>query len=215
MIKIYGMDTCPDCIYLFEQIRGREEEFQFIDLGEHVRLLKEFLRLRDNHSVFAACKKNGYAGIPCFVREDQTVTLCPQEVGLKPKPEEMSRFLVFFNYSVSLVVPALEHRIRMGTYIKALVLLTDEMLALDKEPIPAMGLDPAVENSIAADRNLIRQSFPKEADRVSLLSTLVIYEQCRREGMKNHSKAYMDRVTELRKRIDAYYNDTSQQFCGS
>ena len=26
MIKIYGMNTCPDCTYLYDQINGRENE---------------------------------------------------------------------------------------------------------------------------------------------------------------------------------------------
>ena len=60
MIKIYGMDTCPDCSYLFDQIRGREDEFEYISIGEHVRNLKEFLRIRDNSPVFDDCKASGY-----------------------------------------------------------------------------------------------------------------------------------------------------------
>ena len=39
MIKIYGMPTCPDCAYVHEQIIGREDEFQYIDIGEHVRFM--------------------------------------------------------------------------------------------------------------------------------------------------------------------------------
>lgn len=91
MITIYSMDTCPDCMYLDEQIRGREEEFQKVNIGEHVRNLKEFLRLRDNSPVFDECRKNGYAGIPCFVREDGSVTLIPEEAGLKSRPAENER----------------------------------------------------------------------------------------------------------------------------
>lgn len=88
MIKIYGMESCPDCSYLFEQIKGREEEFQFIEIGEHIKKLKEFLVLRDKSEVFEECRKNGYAGIPCFVKEDGSITIVPEEVGLKSRPEE-------------------------------------------------------------------------------------------------------------------------------
>lgn len=87
MIKIYGMNTCPDCIYLYDQIENKSQ-FEMIDIGSHVKLLKEFLKLRDNNSVFDDCKTNGYAGIPCFLLEDGTVTLTPEEVGLKSRPEE-------------------------------------------------------------------------------------------------------------------------------
>lgn len=89
MIKIYGMPSCPDCSYLFEQIAGREDEFEFIDIGTGIRLTKEFLRLRDNSPVFDSCRKNGSAGVPAFLLEDGTVTLCPEEVGLKSRPIDL------------------------------------------------------------------------------------------------------------------------------
>ena len=36
MIKIYGMPTCPYCDYVHEQVRGREDEFEYINIGERV-----------------------------------------------------------------------------------------------------------------------------------------------------------------------------------
>lgn len=81
MIKIYGMKTCPDCVAVERQVEGNSR-YEVIDIGEHVRLLKEFLRLRDNSPVFDEARQMGYAGIPCFVLEDGTVTLNPEEAGL-------------------------------------------------------------------------------------------------------------------------------------
>ena len=90
MIKIYGMKSCPDCVAVDKQVEG-DSRYQVIDIGEHVRLLKEFLRLRDTNPVFDEAKKKGYAGIPCFVLEDGTVTLNPEEAGLKSgRPEPTS-----------------------------------------------------------------------------------------------------------------------------
>ena len=90
MIKIYGMKSCPDCVAVDRQVEG-DSRYQVIDIGEHVGLLKEFLRLRDNNPVFDEAKKKGYAGIPCFVLEDGTVTLNPEEAGLKSgRPEPTS-----------------------------------------------------------------------------------------------------------------------------
>ena len=86
MITIYGMPTCPDCSYLDDQLVGREDEFEKIDIGTHVKNLKAFLKVRDNSSVFDECRAKGSAGIPCFVREDGSVTLIPEEVGLKSRP---------------------------------------------------------------------------------------------------------------------------------
>lgn len=86
MIKIYGMDTCPDCSYLFDQIKGGE--FEYINIGEHVKNLKEFLAIRDNNPLFDDCREKGSAGIPCFVFEDGRVSLIPEEAGLQSRPEE-------------------------------------------------------------------------------------------------------------------------------
>ena len=75
MIKIYGMETCPDCTYVYE----------VIDIGQHVRDLKAFLRLRDHHPAFDEAKSVGAVGIPCFVLEDGTVTLNPEDAGLRSR----------------------------------------------------------------------------------------------------------------------------------
>lgn len=81
MIKIYGMTTCPECQAVHKQVEG-DSRYEVIDIGAHVRNLKEFLRLRDNNAVFDEARQKGYAGIPCFVLEDGTVTLSPEEAGL-------------------------------------------------------------------------------------------------------------------------------------
>ena len=81
MIKIYGMKSCPDCTNVYRQVEGNSH-YEIIDIGAHVKNLKAFLRLRDNNAVFDEAKRNGYAGIPCFVLEDGTVTLSPAEAGI-------------------------------------------------------------------------------------------------------------------------------------
>ncbi len=85
MIKIYGMESCPDCVYVEEQVKGNSN-YEIIDIGRHVRDLKAFLRLRDSSPAFDGAKKAGAAGIPCFVLEDSTVTLIPEEAGLHSRP---------------------------------------------------------------------------------------------------------------------------------
>lgn len=85
MIKIYGMPTCPDCTYVEEQVKGNSN-YDIIDIGSHVKDLKAFLKLRDNNPAFDTAKKNGVAGIPCFVLENGTVTLTPEDVGLNSRP---------------------------------------------------------------------------------------------------------------------------------
>ena len=85
MIKIYGMETCPDCTYVEQQVKGNDM-YVVIDIGRHVRDLKAFLRLRDLDPAFDEAKSVGAVGIPCFVLEDGTVTLNPEDAGLRPRP---------------------------------------------------------------------------------------------------------------------------------
>lgn len=82
MIRIYGMPSCPDCEYVKRQAEGNDR-YEIIDIGKDVKALKEFLRLRDNSPAFDGAKLTGAAGIPCFVLEDGTVTLQPEDAGLE------------------------------------------------------------------------------------------------------------------------------------
>ena len=85
MIKIYGMETCPDCTYLDGQVKGNDK-YEVIDIGKQVKDLKAFLKLRDSNPVFNEAKEMGSIGIPCLVLEDGTVTLTPEDAGLKSRP---------------------------------------------------------------------------------------------------------------------------------
>ena len=89
MIKIYGMITCPDCSYLLDQISGLEDKYEYIEIGEHVLKMKEFLRIRDskdNAEIFKDIKATGGVGIPCFVLEDGRISLDPNVAGLEANP---------------------------------------------------------------------------------------------------------------------------------
>lgn len=86
MIKIYVMATCPDCTSA-KALAQNDPRFEIIDIGDHVRNLKEFLRLRDHNPAFEEVRKNGYVGIPCFVKEDGSITFSPEEVGLSSQKQ--------------------------------------------------------------------------------------------------------------------------------
>ena len=127
----------------------------------------------------------------------------------------MEKLLEKLDDAAKLVTPMLEEKISEEIYINALRKLILALNETTAEEIEKLEIDFAVKNSLGADKSLIKKSFPKEADQVSLISTLVTYEACRREGMPDHSRIYMDRVTALRHHIDHYYGERSQQFCGS
>ena len=73
MTKVYVMATCPDCFEVKARLSDNPD-FEIIDIGEHVRKLKEFIRLRDSSPAFNSVKANGSIGIPCFVSEDGQIS---------------------------------------------------------------------------------------------------------------------------------------------
>ena len=82
MIKIYGMPSCPYCEYILQQIEGNDN-FLFIDIGKDIHDMHAFLELRDHREEFKPYKEIGDVGVPCFIKEDGSITLEPKEVGLK------------------------------------------------------------------------------------------------------------------------------------
>ena len=78
MTKVYVMSTCPDCFEVKARLSDNPD-FEIIDIGEHVRNLKEFIRLRDTSPAFDTVKANGSIGIPCFVAEDGRIGFDTEE----------------------------------------------------------------------------------------------------------------------------------------
>lgn len=75
MLKIYGSMQCPDCVQCRADLDKAGVEYEYLDFSENLRNLKEFLVIRDNNDRFTKIKAEGKIGIPCIVREDETVTL--------------------------------------------------------------------------------------------------------------------------------------------
>lgn len=82
MIKVFVMQTCPDCSKV-KQLYNDNPNVQLIDIGEHVRNLKQFLAIRDNNPAFDAIREKGLVGIPCFVLEDGSIKFSLEEAGLQ------------------------------------------------------------------------------------------------------------------------------------
>ena len=62
MIKMYVMETCPDCEYIKKQVEGNPN-FELIDISKHVRNLKQFIKFRDTHSAVDEAKAAGDLGM--------------------------------------------------------------------------------------------------------------------------------------------------------
>lgn len=79
MLKIYGSMQCPDCQKIREDFDRANIPYEYLDFGDSLKNLKEFLSIRDGDPIFAEVKKNGSIGIPCILREDGSVTLTWEE----------------------------------------------------------------------------------------------------------------------------------------
>lgn len=86
MTKVFVMATCPDCTQVKAQLAGNPN-YELIDIGEHVRNLKQFLALRDNNPAFDEVKDHGYVGIPCFLLEDGSVKFSMDDIVIEEAPE--------------------------------------------------------------------------------------------------------------------------------
>lgn len=75
MLKIYGTPRCPDCVECRKDLDNAQVEYEFLDFDTDLRLLKEFLKLRDSSPVFDNAREGGSIGIPCIVKEDGSITL--------------------------------------------------------------------------------------------------------------------------------------------
>lgn len=89
MIKVFVMSTCGDCQIVKEKL-GNHPDYELIDIGEHVRNLKQFLTLRDNNPAFDAVKRKGTVGIPCFILEDGSICFSAKKMGLEDMPSAPS-----------------------------------------------------------------------------------------------------------------------------
>lgn len=74
MIKVYGSQMCPDCLALKRNFDYYNIEYQFIDVLENLKNLKEFLALRDEH-LLDWCHENGDIGLPTSVLDNGEVTV--------------------------------------------------------------------------------------------------------------------------------------------
>ncbi len=74
-LTVYSSPLCPDCRECKANFDAHGIEYELIDIGESMKNLKAFLKLRDSSPVFDPCREGGFVGIPAIVREDGSVTL--------------------------------------------------------------------------------------------------------------------------------------------
>ena len=79
MLKIYGSMQCPDCVQCRKDLDEAKVPYEYLDFGESLKYLKEFLSIRDGSCVFDPVREQGSIGIPCIVKEDGSISLSWEE----------------------------------------------------------------------------------------------------------------------------------------
>ena len=79
MLKVYGMNICPDTVECCEALKKAGVAYEYLDFAEKTANLKAFLKLRDGNPLFDDARRAGNIGIPCIQREDGRLTLDWQE----------------------------------------------------------------------------------------------------------------------------------------
>lgn len=75
MLKIYGTLRCPDCVECLEALDKAKIDYEFLDFDKDLKALKEFLKIRDSSELFNEAREAGNIGIPCIIKEDESITL--------------------------------------------------------------------------------------------------------------------------------------------
>ncbi|MEZ7724797.1 glutaredoxin [Fusobacterium periodonticum] len=83
MPKVYGSMLCPDCVEAKEYFEKVNYKYEFINITESMKNLKEFLALRDNRKEFEEVKKLGYIGIPAILTDDNKIILGDEVLQVK------------------------------------------------------------------------------------------------------------------------------------
>ena len=73
MLKIYGSPLCKDCVICKEELDKAGVAYVYMDITGNLLFLKKFLKLRELPE-FDAIREKGQIGIPCILREDDSLT---------------------------------------------------------------------------------------------------------------------------------------------
>ena len=71
---IYGSMLCPDCVECRKDLDAAGTVYEYREIASDLRYLKEFLKLRDESACFVSVREEGKIGIPCLVKDDNTIS---------------------------------------------------------------------------------------------------------------------------------------------
>ena len=99
-VTVIGSHLCPDTLYALNKLVEAKADITFQNLSASLPDLKAYLALRESSPVFEGPKARGSLGIPCFVREDGTVTLELEQVLSQLTGQVSSADMVEMTYAV-------------------------------------------------------------------------------------------------------------------
>ena len=73
MLKIFGSPLCKDCVICKEELDRAGVPYVYMDITGNLVFLKKFLKLRET-SAFEIIREKGQIGIPCILRDDDSLT---------------------------------------------------------------------------------------------------------------------------------------------
>lgn len=74
-LTVIGSHLCPDTLYALNRLAGAGAEVEFKDILSCHAALQDYLMLREISPLYRVICGTRRLGIPCFVREDGTMTL--------------------------------------------------------------------------------------------------------------------------------------------
>ena len=78
MLRIYGSSMCRDCVICKDELDKAGVPYIYMDITGNLMFLKKFLKLREQPE-FDDVREKGQIGIPCILREDESVTFTWEE----------------------------------------------------------------------------------------------------------------------------------------
>jgi len=79
-INVIGSHLCPDTLYALNQLTAAGVETSFEDILSCHSALQTYLHIRETSDLYAEIRGTQRLGVPCFVREDGSMSLALDEI---------------------------------------------------------------------------------------------------------------------------------------
>ena len=79
-ITVIGSHLCPDTLYALNRLAEAGVEVNFQDILSCHAVLRTYLNIRETSELYADIRGTQRLGVPCFQREDGSLTLNLNEI---------------------------------------------------------------------------------------------------------------------------------------